>query len=65
MRRRKGGKKKNREEGEREGKFMTVAARREALTGSVNVGHGQRRMIDAAAIGLREHFYSVRRFNAF
>lgn len=44
---------------------MTVAARREALTGSVNVGHGQRRMIDAAAIGLREHFYSVRRFNAF
>lgn len=36
---------------------MSVAARREALTSSVNVGHGQRRMIDAAAIGLRANIF--------
>lgn len=37
---------------------MSVAVRRgETLTGSVNVGHGQRRMIDAGAIGLRANIF--------
>lgn len=37
---------------------MSVAVRRgEGLTSSVNVGHGQRRMIDAGAIGLRANIF--------
>lgn len=44
---------------------MSVAVRRgEGLTSSVNVGHGQRRMIDAGNRITGQHFYSVRRFNA-